>query len=108
MMMYDVKPHVKDIKGLKILIDIVDSLHSHKEVKIIQEMLQKIMKYPKQYKCWPKAEIDNIFIGPSGGDWADEKDDRGYGAIKPVFRVIKDLMFKQNSECPELAGGEEW
>ena len=108
MMMYDVKPHVKDIKGLKILIDIVDSLHSHKEVKIIQEKLQKTMRDPEQYICWPKAEIDNIFIGPSGGDWADEKNDRGYGAIKPVFRVIKDLMFKQNSEYPELAGGEEW
>jgi len=28
MMRYDVKPHVKDIKGLKILIDIVDSIET--------------------------------------------------------------------------------
>jgi len=63
---------------------------------------------PKQYRCWPKVEIDNLFIGPYSGDWADEKYDHGYGAIKPVFRVIKDLIFKQNFECPELAGGEEW
>jgi len=108
MMRYDVKPHVKYIKSLQILIDVVDSLHSHEEVKQIQGRLQKRLNDPGKYGCWPKAEIDEIFIGPSGGDWSDDTDKRGYSAIKPVFRLIKDLMFKENSECPEFDDPENF
>ena len=108
MMRYDVKPNVKYIKSLKILIDIVDRLHSHKEVKQIQEKLQKMLEDPGKSRCWPKAEIDNIFIGPSGGDWSDETDERGYSAIKPVFRLIKDLMFVENPKCTEFDGPENY
>jgi hypothetical protein len=95
------------VQGLDILINIVDKLHSHKEVKTIQEKLSKMLEDPKQYRCCPKDEIDNIFKGPSG-DWADEKDGGGYGAIKPTFKIIKELMFKDDSECPEFDGPEKF
>ena len=97
--MYDVKPYGKDLKSLKILIDIVDSLHSDKEVEIIQKKLQKMLGEPGKYTCCTKDEIDNIFIGPSGGNWADEKTGHAYGGIKPVFKIIKELMFKENLKC---------
>ena len=106
MMKHRVKPH--EVKGLLILIGIVDSLNSRKEVKTIQEELLKILKDPKQYRCWSKDEIDSLFIGTSGGDWSDEKDGHAYGAIKPTFKIIKDLMFKEDSECTEFGSGSEW
>lgn len=108
MMRYRVNPNINVIKSLPILIGIVDSLHSDNEVKIIKKKLIEILSAPQQNRCWPKDEIDSLFIGPSGGDWADEKDGRGYGVIKPVFSLIKDLMFKDNSKCPEFDGPENF
>ena len=106
-MMYDVKPKVKDIKSLHILIDIVDRLYRSYEVKIIKGRLEKIMKDPAKHRRLSQAYIDDVFK-PVKEDWADEKDDGGYGAIKPVFIIIKRLMFKENSKYPQVANGEEW
>ena len=95
-----------EIEGLKILIDIVDKLNSHEEVKIIQTKLLAVLDDPKIYECCPDDVIDKIFVGPSGGDWADAKHGGAYGAIKPVFKVIKDLMFRDEPKCPEFDGPE--
>jgi len=105
MMKQRVKQH--EVKGLPILINIVVSLYNDKEVKTIQKKLLKMLKDPKQYRCWPKDEIDKIFIG-SSGDWADGKAGGGYGAIKPTFKVIKDLMFEDDPNCPDFDGPENF
>jgi len=86
--MYDVKPNVNDLISLNILIDIVDRLYNSDDVKTIKEELEKIMIDPGKYTCLSQDDIDKIFK-PNKEDWADEEDGGGYGAIKPVFKIIK-------------------
>ena len=104
MMRYRVKQD--EGQGLNVLIGIVDSLFHSGEVHKIRLDLLEWLKKPTDHTGLSKDQIDDIFRGPSG-DWADEKDDGGYGAIKPVFALIKKLMFEDESKGKRMAGGEE-
>ena len=104
MMTYRVKQD--EGQGLNVLICIVDSLFHSEEVHKIRLDLLKMLEKPANHTDLSKDRIDDIFKGPSG-DWADEKDGRGYGAIKPVFALIKKLMFEDESKGKRIAGGDE-
>lgn len=104
-MTYQVKQ--KEVQGLNVLINTVDSLYHNKEVHTIRKDLLKKLKKPTDYTGLSQAAIDNIFK-PVEKDWADENDDGGYGAIKPVFALIKKLMFEDEPNGKRISGGEEW
>ena len=105
MMSYRVKQH--EVKGLDVLINIVDSIYHSKEVHTIRTDLLKLLNNPTDYTGLSQADIDKIFK-PVKEDLADETDGGGYGAIKPVFGVIKRLMFEDEPEGKRIAGADEW
>lgn len=106
MMKKRVKPY--EVKGLFVLINIVDSLYCSEEVETIREDLLDMLKKPTDYTCLSQDDIDSIFK-PKNEDWADTtKTGHAYGAIKPVFKIIKNLMFEDDSNCKEVYGAENF
>jgi len=105
MMYYRVKRH--KVNALDILINIIDSLYCNEEVETIRDNLLERLNNPKNYTCLSQDDIDDIFK-PKKEDWADITDIEGpYGAIKPVLKVIKNLMF-EDDPCPEIKGSDHF
>lgn len=89
--------------------DWIESLDisKHPSVIKIQNDLLDMFNNPAKHTCLSKDDRDNIFK-PKGKDWASGPTGGAYGFNKCTIRCIKENMFAENPNCPELAGGEEW
>jgi len=82
-------------KAINILIDSLYQFHEDNSVKKIQQNL-KTMRPGQELT---EAEVNAIFIGPSGGDWAEKTPSSGdpKHGIKGICAMIKEKMFKKVS-----------
>lgn len=83
---------VNRTKAFDAIIDILDNIYDHDSVRVIKQKLNNL----KDGQELTDKEVDALFIGPSGGNWANFYPifTDPHKAIKVVCAAIKSEMFR--------------
>lgn len=105
-MLKRVKQHEQ--KGVLSMIQTVHTPYKSRSVIEIQRKLLDMYNDRKNQRCLSQKEIDEIFKGPSGSSWdSPTGTDKGRAVVEQNLKNIKEQMFEDDPDCPEINSGEK-